>query len=169
MREWLDQAAKENEQLDEETRAVMQELATARRVPEDKTQEEKELEKLESLIKEWDSENETGIDEFMRRMTAIAFRKAIRREGLKGPKSEDGSGTWRRRSASLTARTRGAPPRSGRSVRPWPGSTPSPAASAGSRPSGRGRTARRSGTGPLWECGRPGPGPRRTPRSSGAG
>merc|ERR1719291_1306688 len=42
------------------------------------------------MIKEWDAaENETSADEFMRRMTAIAFRKAIRREGLKASKSEE--------------------------------------------------------------------------------
>jgi len=90
MRAWLDQAAKANEELDEETRTVMQELAdTARRGPETKTRVEQELEMLENMIKEWDNENETSVDEFMRRMTAIAFRKAVRREGLKAAKSED--------------------------------------------------------------------------------
>merc|ERR1719291_995678 len=42
------------------------------------------------MIKEWDAaENQTSVDEFMRRMTAIAFHKAIRREGLKASKSEE--------------------------------------------------------------------------------
>jgi len=90
MRAWMDQAAKENEALDEETRTVMQELAdTARKGPETKTEVERELEMLEDTIKEWDDENQTSVDEFMRRMTAIAFRKAIRREGLKAHSSEE--------------------------------------------------------------------------------
>jgi hypothetical protein len=90
MRAWLDKAARENEELDEETRTVMQELAdAARRGPETKTKVERELEMLEDMIREWDVENQSSVDELTRRMTAIAFRKAIRREGLMPPEGEE--------------------------------------------------------------------------------
>mmetsp|Transcript_28534 Transcript_28534/g.76162 ORF Transcript_28534/g.76162 Transcript_28534/m.76162 type:complete len:445 (+) Transcript_28534:62-1396(+) len=79
MRSWLERAEKANEGLDEELRKVMSELAsTARQEKDPRTKKEQQLQMLEDLLKQYDTENETSIDETSKRMAAIAFRKAIR-------------------------------------------------------------------------------------------
>lgn len=74
---WLDEAAKANEALEEETKAVMGEIAGWIR-EDPKAKKEQELAMLEELLAKWDTENETRIDETARRMAAIAFRRELR-------------------------------------------------------------------------------------------
>ncbi|CAK0823168.1 unnamed protein product, partial [Prorocentrum cordatum] len=84
-RAWLDKAAKASEsvgareEMDEELKTVMSDIAsTARKEADPRTRKEQQLQMLEDVLKEYDTDNETSIDETSRRMAAIAFRKAIR-------------------------------------------------------------------------------------------
>jgi hypothetical protein len=78
-RAWLDKATKASQEMDEELKTVMSDIAnTARMEADPRTKKEQQLQMLEDMLKEYNTENETSIDETSRRMAAIAFRKAVR-------------------------------------------------------------------------------------------